>query len=197
MITAEEGLAVHRELGKRLLLAADDLWKQGKRLEAFSQVVFAFNEYARATNAPYDVHAMLVDMQADFSNRAEGRPILKPQRTKNSPRKPVQFEALLAYASVCIDYHGGTPTACKNVEDKLRKANCPLPNNRTHGAKTSGASMQNWRKQRRSKRQSESINLHFEAARDDVKKLASEKRISRAEAADVILDFAIEVFRVT
>ena len=193
----EEGPKLHRALRKKLLIAAHR-YKQGgnSKLEAFTNVVAAFNEYARATNAPADVCLMLVDMIGEFANLGEGRPskILTPQKTKNSPRTTVQREVLWAYAAVFVDYHGGTDKACRDAERKLCIAGCPLPRNSGFGTEVPGASIKNWRKQRKKSRRSKSIDQHFEAARDLVDKLARKSQIPQQKAAEHILDIAAENF---
>ena len=183
-------LPAHASLITELLDAAAHYKQAGEiaKLEAFAKVAAAFNNYARATNTPSDVCFMLSDLIGEFANRAEGRPprIPERQKMKSDPRTTVQREALLAYAAVYVDYHGGTDEACRKAERKLRSTG-----GEGTGIKTG---IKNWRKQRRSKRQSKSIDQHFENARNLVDKLASNSQISPQKAAEQILDIAVKSF---
>jgi hypothetical protein len=190
--TREDWLTAHKRLMTQLLNAAH-LHEQGQRLDAFSQVVFAFNEYAVKNNAPDDVRATLFDMQGEFLNILQGRPsILTTQQTSSSPRTLSQNEALWAAASVYVDFNGGTFASCEKAEDKLLNANCPLPSNAVHPGKKRGAHIANWRKQKRSNRGSDVTDRLFEAFTDVVNQWVGKYRMSAENAAEMMLDRAIE-----
>jgi hypothetical protein len=201
-MTPDDGLAVHRELARRLLQAARH-WRTGNspKLGAFVQAVEAFNIYARATNAPADVCAMLGDMLGEFTNLWEGRQArsLKPQKLKNGPRVPVQREGVWAAALVFIDHHGGTADACARAERKLKAAGCPLPSNQTASTSKPGASLRNWRKEqqrRQSRRKSGVLEQLFEGHRAQVDRIAQSHGVTPGQAAERALDVAIKNFGV-
>lgn len=200
-MTDENGLKLHGALAKKLLLAGEHYKQEGHipKLMAFTSVVAAFNEYARATNAPTDVCFMLSDMMGEFANLGEGRPtnIIKPQKTKNSPRTSVLYEGLWAAAAVYIDCNGVSDEVCARAEEKLRYAGCPLPRNSTHGTEDPGASIKNWRKRKRSARRSKMLDQLFQDYRDVIDQRVRETGTPLEKVAEFIMDKAVENFRIS
>ncbi|MFC3725938.1 hypothetical protein [Neoaquamicrobium sediminum] len=172
--------------------AAAECYEHGNPLIAYAQVAVGLNEFARTLNAPPAVTRMLADMLGDFANLNEGRPAanLKAKRVKSAPRQPIQHLPLWAAASVFVDYMPDKKAAFIEAERRLTAAGCPLPRNNTHATSRPGASLEGWRKQRRSRRLLPAFDRAVAGWAADIDRLVR-VGMSREEAASRLLDEAI------